>query len=523
MEELLLLPQLLLKIFITLVVISLCSLSLHFYIISILNPRKLRSKLIKQGIRGPAPSSFIYGNIPDMKRIQSSKFLKTSSTAEQNIMNHDYFHKLFSYFELWGNEYGPVFTYSTGNVQIIYVSKPEIVKEISLWTSLDLGKPSFLKRDRGPLLGQGIFTSNGSLWVHQRKIIAPEFFMEKVKGMMNLMVDSATNMLKLWESEVHNEGGVADIRVDLDLRNFSADIISRACFGSSYIRGKEIFTKLRALQQIMAIQGLHMGVPGLRHLPTKNNRDLWKLEKEIALLILKVVKERREAKSENDLLQMILEGANSVDSGLDNTDQFIVDNCKNIYFAGHETTATSASWILVLLAASPEWQSRVRAEVENICAGSLPDFSMLRKMKTLTMVIHEALRLYPPAAFLTREAFQDITISDMQVPKGTNIWIPIIKLHQDPKIWGPDAHEFNPDRFSRGIAGACKAPQAYVPFGIGPRTCLGQNFAMVELKILMCLILSKFSFTISPKYRHSPAFRLVIEPEHGVDLVIKRT
>ncbi|KAI3991264.1 hypothetical protein MKX01_034583, partial [Papaver californicum] len=79
---------------------------------------------------------------------------------------------------------------------------------------------------------------------------------------------------------------------------------------------------------------------------------------------------------------MILEGANNVDSGLDNTDRFIVDNCKNIYFAGHETTATSASWILVLLAANPEWQNRVRAEVDDICAGSLPDFSMLRKMKT---------------------------------------------------------------------------------------------------------------------------------------------
>ncbi|OVA02198.1 Cytochrome P450 [Macleaya cordata] len=346
--------------------------------------------------------------------------------------------------------------------------------------------------------------------------------MEKVKGMINLMVDSASSMLKSWESKIESEGGIADIRVDVDLRSFSADVISRACFGSSFTKGKEIFSRLRALQQLMSIQGLLMGVPGLSHLPTKNNRTIWRLEKEIASLILKLVNERREAKSEKDLLQMILEGAKNADSGLENTDRFIVDNCKNIYFAGHETTATTASWILILLASHPEWQTRVRAEVEQVCASCLPDANMLRKMKTLTMVIQETLRLYPPAAFVTREPFEDITISDIRVPKGVNIWVPIIKLHQDPKIWGPEAHKFNPDRFAHGIAGACMAPQVYIPFGVGPRTCLGQNLAMTQLKILLSLIISKFSFTLSLNYRHSPAFKLVIEPEHGVDLVISR-
>ncbi|RVW95241.1 Cytochrome P450 714C2 [Vitis vinifera] len=146
----------------------------------------------------------------------------------------------------------------------------------------------------------------------------------------------------------------------------------------------------------------YTGVPGWRHLPNKNNREIWRLEKEINMMILKVVNERIGAQhGEKDLLQMILEAAKSSSShngkpSMDiNSDKFIVDNCKNIYFAGNETTAVTASWALVLLATHPDWQARARAEVLEICKGRLPDADMLRRMKTLAMVIQETLRLYP--------------------------------------------------------------------------------------------------------------------------------
>jgi cytochrome P450 len=138
------------------------------------------------------------------------------------------------------------------------------------------------------------------------------------------------------------------------------------------------------------------------------------------------------------------------------------------------------------------------------------------------MVIHESLRLYPPVPVVTREALEDMKFGDIQVPKGVNVWILLVTLHQDPDIWGPDANEFNPERFTDGVGGACKLPHVYMPFGVGQRTCLGQNFAMAELKIILALIVSNFSFSLSPKYRHSPAMRMVIEPENGVNLLIKR-
>lgn len=138
------------------------------------------------------------------------------------------------------------------------------------------------------------------------------------------------------------------------------------------------------------------------------------------------------------------------------------------------------------------------------------------------MVIQETLRLYPPAVFVIRQALEDIKLKDIIVPKGMNIQIPIPILQRLPDLWGPDALDFNPERFKNGVLGACKVPQAYMPFGVGARVCVGQHFAMTELKVILALILSQFSFALSPTYQHCPVFSLVIEPGNGVNLNVRR-
>ncbi|XP_031264402.1 cytochrome P450 714C2-like [Pistacia vera] len=511
------------KMILSVVVGGLVGLFLYLYNVMLLKPKILRSKLTKQGIRGPSPS-FLLANIPEMKKIQLQVISEQQNKAALSLP-HNWPSTVFPFFEKWTNEYGPMFLYSTGNMQMIYVADVEMVKELSLCTSLSLGKPSYLTKERGPILGHGLISSSGLLWAHQRKIIAPEFYLDKVKGMVNLMVDSTTSLIGVWERIIESEGGTAEIRVDMDMRSLAADIISRACFGSNYSEGQEIFSGLRSLQKIMS-KGM-VGVPGLRYLPTKSNREIWKLEKEINSMILRVVKQRLEASSEKDLLQMILQVAksNNDESGLTSQisqDKFIVDNCKSIYFAGHETSAITASWVLLLLGAHPEWQDRARSELLKICRNGLPDADMLPSLKVLTMVIQETLRLYPPVGFIPREALQDIKFKDIVIPKGMGIHIPVAMLQQNPDLWGPDAHQFKPERFANGISAACKTPQAYLPFGMGPRICAGQHFAIAELRVILSLILSKFCFSLSPKYSHSPVYNLVVEPKYGVSLYVRK-
>ncbi|CAN6703905.1 unnamed protein product [Malus baccata var. baccata] len=225
-------------------------------------------------------------------------------------------------------------------------------------------------------------------------------------------------------------------------------------------------------------------------------------------MILKLVKQRVEASNEKDLLQMILEGAkSSADYNDLSHNKFIVDNCKTLFFAGHETIASTASWSLMLRAAHPDWQARVPDEIVHSKihkeVRALPSCIFVQ----LKMVIQEVLRLYAPAVFVTREAFETVTLKNIVIPKGVQLQIQVPFLHQNPDLWGPNAHKFNPERFANGILAACQSPQAYMPFGNGPRIC-----------VMLALILSKFSFSLSPTYRHSPVYTMVVEPEHGIIL-----
>ncbi|KAM3228697.1 hypothetical protein ACQJBY_059981 [Aegilops geniculata] len=402
-----------------------------------------------------------------------------------------------------------------GNVVFLHVSRPDVVRDINLCVSLDLGKSSYLKATHEPLFGRGILKSNGEAWAHQRKIIAPEFFLDKVKGMVDLMVDSAQTLLESWEARVDKSGGTLDIKIDDDIRAYSADVISRTCFGSSYVKGKKIFLKLRELQKAVSKPNVLAEMTGLRFFPTKKNRQAWGLHKQVHRLILEIVKESGEDKN---LLRAILHSASSSKVGLREAENFIVDNCKSIYFAGYESTAVTAAWCLMLLGLHPEWQDRVRQEVLDVCGGRPLDSQSLQKMKNLTMVIQETLRLYPAGAFVSRMALQELKLGGVHIPKGVNIYIPVSTMHLDPKLWGPDAKEFNPARFSDA------RPQlhSYLPFGAGARTCLGQGFATAELKILISLIISKFALKLSPLYQHSPALKLIVEPEFGVDLTLTK-
>ena len=138
-------------------------------------------------------------------------------------------------------------------------------------------------------------------------------------------------------------------------------------------------------------------------------------------------------------------------------------------------------------------------------------------MLQLHMVINESLRLYPPATVLPRIAFEDIVLGDLYVPKGLSIWIPVLAIHHSEELWGKDANEFNPARF----ATKSFMPGRFIPFASGPRNCVGQSFAMMEAKIILAMLISRFSFTISENYRHAPVVVLTTRPKYGVQLCLK--
>ncbi|KAK9697645.1 hypothetical protein RND81_08G050900 [Saponaria officinalis] len=180
------------------------------------------------------------------------------------------------------------------------------------------------------------------------------------------------------------------------------------------------------------------------------------------------------------------------------------------------------TWSLMLLAMYPKWQNELRDEIKEIFGDEDEiDFNMLVGLKKMGWVFNEVLRLYPSSPNAQRQTRGDIQVGNVVIPNGTNVWIDVVGMHHDRALWGDDVNEFKPERFDGKLYGGCKHKMGYLPFGFGGRMCIGKNYALMEYKIVLSLILRKFSFEISPSYVPSPTYFFSFKPSSGVPLIVK--
>ncbi|KAK6132445.1 hypothetical protein DH2020_033822 [Rehmannia glutinosa] len=228
----------------------------------------------------------------------------------------------------------------------------------------------------------------------------------------------------------------------------------------------------------------------------------------------------------NDLLGVLMESNSRINQDHGNKNvgmsvEDIIEECKLFYIAGSETTSSLLVWTMVLLGQHPKWQTQAREEVNRVFGRAEPSYEDLNQLKIVTMILQEVLRLYPPAPFIVRGSTETVKLGNLTIPKGVHLTLLIGLLHYDPKIWGDDAKEFRPQRFSEGVSNATNIQSSFVPFSAGPRVCIGQNFAMTEAKIALAMILKSFSFELSPSYLHSPFSVVTLTPQFGAPLILR--
>ncbi|XP_042434425.1 cytochrome P450 72A397-like [Zingiber officinale] len=481
-------------------------------------PKSLERQLRRQGINGN-PYRFLYGDMGDDQKARAVALSKPIDLTHRIVYRASpFFHQLLQ-------KYGKRSMSWFGTTPAVTIYDTKMVAEVLIDRAHQFQKPSLNPHEK--LLAMGVSALEGEEWANRRKIINPAFHIEKLKSMVPAFQKSCIDMVERWRN-MTSEQGSCEVDVWDQLQNLTGDVISRTAFGSNYKEGKKIF-ELQKEQILLVMEAARIPyIPGFRFVPTSSNKRRMLIDNEIRSLLKDMINKKTDAISKgeastgDDLLGLLVQYSNDESRGDHSiTIDDVIEECKLFYFAGQETTSVLLTWTLILLSIHPEWQQRAREEVLSVCGKELPDFESISHLKLVTMIVYEVLRLYPPVTGLVRRTIKTAKIGDhLSLPAGVEVFLPTIFIHHDREIWGEDVEEFKPERFSEGIAKASKVPNAFLPFGWGPRICLGQNFAMIEAKIVLARILQQFCVELSPSYAHAPHTVITLQPQFGAQLIL---
>ena len=361
------------------------------------------------------------------------------------------------------------------------------------------------------LVGNGLVTSEGEFWRRQRRLAQPAFHRQRISSYGEIMVQFAQRMLDTWK-----DGEQRDL--SRDMTRLTLEIVVKTLFNADVSREADhIGQVLTSLVKPFASQATLKWILDNR-LPTPEHRRYFNAVSEIDRIVFRIIAERRASGSdEGDLLSMLLEAQD--EDGSQMNDAQLRDEVMTLFLAGHETTALALSWSWYLLASNPEAEKKFHAELDEVLSGRTPDVSDLPKLKYTEMIAKEAMRLYPPAFAIGREAIEETELGGFDVPKGTQVFAFPWVTHRDPRFFD-DSHAFIPERWSNGTSE--QLPKyAYFPFGGGPRQCIGNYFAMMEIVLLLATIGQRFRFSlIDEKVEVLPV--LSLRPKSGIKVKVRQ-
>jgi cytochrome P450 len=397
----------------------------------------------------------------------------------------------------------------------ILLADPALIHEALVRNADALNKGEDVRRALGPALGQGLLTADGAHWRWQRQSVAPAFRHEKLMGLLPAMIAAAEKTRDRWLASGSSIG------IGHEMMRTTFDIIVETMMSGP--AGIDVARVERGITDYLKPTGWVFALSILdapEWLPNPGRSRARAAATYLRSAIARMIAERRRKPDGREDLVALLLAASDPESGRTMTDEDIADNLLTFVTAGHETTALGLAWTFLLLARHPEHEARVLAEIDEVARGEPVRPEHIARLAYTRQVFSEAMRLYPPAPIITRTATRAFPLGGFMVPQGAVLIVPIHAVHHHATLW-ESPERFDPERFAPEQA-KDRHRYAYMPFGAGPRICIGSAFATMEAIAIMAVLLQAVRLRRQLDDMPAPMMKVTLRPKKEAEMLVER-
>jgi cytochrome P450 len=414
-------------------------------------------------------------------------------------------------------EYGDVARMRGGPWSMYLVSHPNDVRYVLYDNHKNYSKKDRINALLKPVLGEGLLTSEGALWRQQRRLMQPAFHAQQLASIDAVVTDATRSMLERWRT--HAAGG-QPLEVLSEMRRLTFRILGKTLFGTDVTYTDETDWAATVFFEYFDYESRHfLSVP--QRIPTPRNRRFRKALRAMDKIVDDIIDKRlHQGQSNGDLLSMLLLAEENEASGRIKGQQ-LRDEVATLIRVGYETPAVALAWTWYFMSKYPEVERRLRAEVADVLDGRTPTFHDLPRLKYTRAVVEESMRLCPPVWAVSRGAIEDDQIGGYYVPANSVVVLCPYITHRHPAFW-ENPEGFDPERFMPERS-ADRPRGAYLPFGGGPRRCIGDDFAMIEAQLIIPMITQIFRLDLMPGHPVEPAPVFTLRPRYGLPMTLHQT